>query len=471
MKILLCNPPSLHKTHGQEASFFDGTDTGFYPHIGLLSIASHVLENSQHEVKVVDSFYEQLSKEQVNEIVREFMPDIIGVTVYTHTLYDVYCFIGSVRETNPVVTTVLGGPHLSHYAEETARWKNVNYVISGEGEEVFLDLLEYIDKKKKFDESISISYIDKDKEFVNSSYNIVKNLDKLAPINLDLFDYSKAYCTLGRKNVCASLVTSRGCPHKCVYCYTSNSKYRLRTLGSVIEEIESYLSKGISEFMIWDELFNINTRRVMEFSELVLKNGFEISWSFRGRVNAIDEGMLMLAKKAGCHRIHFGIEVGSNESLKRIRKGINLKKAAEAIKKCKRSGIETVTNWIFGFPFETKKDMEQTLSFAIELDAEYAEFNMLLPFPATEIYQYGISNKLLDGKALSRHVRCPIKDFEFQVFENVLSKQELLDFVDYAYRKYYIRPKYIIKSLFRTRSFFEFKQKAKGGLKVFLSKP
>jgi len=467
VKVLLCSPPMKYRTHGQEPTIFKGKEMGNYPSIGILSLATYLKENSSHTLKMVDAFYDSMTGDGMMETLREFDPNVVGITSYTHTLYGISQFIEAVKSYNKEIKIVIGGPHTQLFRKEITHWENVDYVIGGDGEYALLNLLNALENKSNINEVEGVSFIGDDGGFMDGGHNIIEDLDTLPNIDLGFFDHKQAYCTIGINKTCASIVTSRGCPFKCTFCLSASTDYRMRDLENVIEEMKKYISTGVTEFMIWDELFNINAKRVIEFSKKVIEHDIKVNWSFRGSVNAMDDEMLYWAKKSGCYRIQIGVEVGTEEALVKIKKGIKLDQIRDAIKRCKEHGIVTCTNWIFGFPFETREELEKSLNFAIELDTDFAEFNVLLPFPGAHEYKEGVKQNLLDPKNVDAHLAKPRADFQFQVFENHLTRKELYDFADHAYKRFYYRPKYIFNQLFKIKSFFALRKRIYGALTVF----
>ena len=181
----------------------------------------------------------------------------------------------------------------------------------------------------------------------------------------------------------------------------------------------------------------------------------------------MDKELLEKLKKAGCERIHYGVESGNPEILKILRKGITVEQAKKAFKMTKEVGIGTLAYFILGSPRETKSEMLESLKLAKELDPDFAHFTVMAPFPATPLYDMGIKEGVLKRDYWKDFALNPTKDFVPPLWEENMTNEELIELLEYAYKNFYIRPRYVIKEVLKVRSFGEFGRKAKAGLKVF----
>ena len=171
-------------------------------------------------------------------------------------------------------------------------------------------------------------------------------------------------------------------------------------------------------------------------------------------------------KEAGCERIHFGVEAGTDKILQVLRKGITLEMAEKAFKLSKRAGIQTLAYFMIGSPTETKEDILATMKFAKKLDPDFVHVSIVTPFPATELYLLGLQKKIWPNDFWQEFAKHPTANFVPRLWESELSKEELVKLNKKFYKSFYFRPSYILKRLVKLSSPQEFLAKAKMGLKL-----
>jgi len=308
----------------------------------------------------------------------------------------------------------------------------------------------------------------KGKTIINTGFpELISDLDKLPFPNRQAVPYKKYYSIISRYPVSTTLLTSRGCPYHCTFCYQFMGRnYRYRSVTNIIEEIEECLKLGIKEFFFFDETFTINRERVLAICDEIIDRKLDISWEIRARVNTVDREMLIKLKKAGCERIQFGVETSTPEILKLLKKGITIDQVRNAFKMANKVGLTTFADFMIGLPTETREQILRTIEFSKELKPAYAQFSVTTPFPATELYELGFKKGLYTEDYWRDFARNPRKEFIPRVWEESLSREELISLLNYAYKRFYLRPGYILRKLFEIRSFDELKRKAMGGLKV-----
>lgn len=452
----------------ENPSFID-EERGFNPPLGILYLAAYLLKYSKHEVMVIDSVADGLSYKELLSQIKAFAPDIVGITAMTLTLIDVLKAAQLIKKFLPQVKIIAGGPHPTIYPEETLNLGCIDYVVMGEGEKVFLNLVNSLTKGDLFPQIKGLAYKAEDtsiKNFGMAEY--ILDLDGLPHPARHLTQYKKYYSILTRNRPITTMITSRGCPFNCAFCNRPHmgSKFRARSADNMISEFIECLNLGIKEFLIYDDTFTIDRHRVMELCEKIVKNSLSFPWDIRTRIDTVDEKMLTLLKKAGCVRIHYGVESGCNKVLKELNKGIVVEQAEEVFRKTKEKGISTLAYFMIGCPSETEEDVFETIKLLKRLKADFVHITIFTPFPATELYLRALREKVIERDYWKEFAVSPNRDVKIYYWEKDLSKEKMILLLKKAYRSFYGRPQYLLKSFFTIRSLRELSIKFKAGIKI-----
>jgi radical SAM superfamily enzyme YgiQ (UPF0313 family) len=198
----------------------------------------------------------------------------------------------------------------------------------------------------------------------------------------------------------------------------------------------------------------------------LLKREIRIKWHFRGRVNNLSFGTLKLAKEMGLQTIMFGIERGTDEDLRLLKKDIKVEQIKETIRITNKLKIKSGGNFMIGIPGDTKEKIEQLSKFICGLGLDYAQVGILIPYPYTDIYKEGLEKGIIKRDFWQKFAENPNKDFMPEVWTENLTREELSEAVRKIWRKFYLRPGYVLKSVLSVRSLAEIKNKVRGLLGV-----
>jgi anaerobic magnesium-protoporphyrin IX monomethyl ester cyclase len=189
----------------------------------------------------------------------------------------------------------------------------------------------------------------------------------------------------------------------------------------------------------------------------------------RFRVKGVDKALAEKMKAAGCGRIQFGVEQGTEEGLLRLRKDVTWREIENAFKCCREVGIETVAYFMIGTPVErSREDVLDTIDAAIALDPDYVMWNVLTPFPGTTLYDEGMRDGVLNIKPWIEFMRQPDERFKAQVWDEYFTRHELRDLLQIAYKRFYGRPSYIARQVSKIRDPKELMRKARAGYRLLL---
>jgi len=466
VKILLINPPALHEIKGPHP--FKAEDMGTFPHLGLMYIAAVLGEEGGFEVKLVDMPLEKVDQHELLRIFGQFHPQAVGITSYTDCLYDLKILVAALRKATPEVFICVGGPHVEVYPEETLEAFPVDCIIRGDGEYSFRELCRRLRDGKSWQDVRGVGYRNGTSMHLNEPW-LVENLDDLPFPQRSLSSLHKVTSPVVGDSAITSICSSRGCPFPCTFCNSPYKSYRLRSPRNVAAEIEQCFNDyGISTFFFFDDLFNLNKRRLMDMCNIFQSLPFPIKWSFRGRINAVDEQVLRACKAAGCTRIHFGVEAGTERILKSYRKGVSLRSVREAFALCRQVGIETVGNFMLGAPTETREEMNETIRFAYALNPTFLEFHVLVPYPYTEIYGNMLSTGSVKEDVWRKFSLNPQPGFAPPLCEDHVSSEEMYLLLNQAYRGFYFRPRYVIQHLLKLKGLKDLWLKAKGAYRLLV---
>jgi anaerobic magnesium-protoporphyrin IX monomethyl ester cyclase len=468
MKILLLHPPENHMITTNLPSFVD-EERGCYPPLGLMYVAAYLKKYSDHKILFYDSIAEETGYKYMEKLVKKVTPDVVGIQCVTFTMIDVMKTIRIVKKANPNIKIILGGPHVNIYPYETMAIKGVDYIVLGEGEAPFLDLINNMHDPKKLAKVKGIVFRKKGKVINTGNRELIQDLDTLPHPPRQMTNYKKYYSLIASHSPITTMFTSRGCPYKCIFCDRPHlgKNFRYRSANNVVSELEQISKLGIKEVFIYDDTFTVNRERVVKICKEILRRKIKVNWDVRARVNTVDYPLLKLMKKAGCVRIHYGVESGSQRVLNVLRKGITIQQVKKAFKYSRKLGITTLGYFIIGSPTETRKEIMRSIRFAKELKADFVHFAVMTPFPATELYRLGLQNGVLKNDFWREFAKNPTEDFVPQHWEENFTKDELVEMMKFAYKSFYLRPDYIIKRLFKVRSVYEILKKGKVALRLF----
>jgi radical SAM superfamily enzyme YgiQ (UPF0313 family) len=457
MDVLLINPGWMIRS-GNIWKKIEGS----MPPLGLAYVASY-LEKNSIKVRIIDIHAEKLPAVSLLDTVVN-NPAYIGITATTMTVVSALETAAVCRIKFPGAKIVFGGVHPTIMPEDVLKSPDVDFVIRGEGERPFLELIQ----GKSLPEIPGLSYKMDGAYVHNPEGALIENLDTLPFPAYHLLPVKNYIPTLGsyKRLPAISLITSRGCPGKCTFCLGSylGGKVRIHSTQYIIAEIKTLIKDyGIKEISFYDDTFTAFKNKVRDFCNIIINEKIDITWPCFARVDFVDEDILKLMKKAGCHQIMYGIESGNDEILKNIKKRTSLKRAVEVVAMTKKAGIECRATFMLGNPGETQQTMEETLAFAKKLDPDIALFNITTPYPGTEIYAWADSNGYLKTKDWSKY------DLSNSVMDIPgLSSTEVEKFYKKVHREFYGRPLYLFRRLLRLRSLNDLIVAIKAALAVFI---
>jgi radical SAM superfamily enzyme YgiQ (UPF0313 family) len=471
MKILLINPPAKNELFGNNPPIIE-QERGHNPPLGLLYLAGYLIKHSDFDVEVLDAQVENLDYSALQKRIQGISPDVVGITTMTFTLVDVIKTARIVKKINRDIVVILGGVHVNIYPYETINLPGIDFLVLGEGEEAFYELLLHLDDKKRL-KQISGLVFKLDGEIIDTGKKpYIQNLDAFPFPARYITPYHKYNSLIAKRSPITTMITSRGCPKRCIFCYRPHMGkiFRARSPQNVVNEMEECTKMGIYEFLIYDDTFSIDRQRMIAICEEIEERGLEIGWDIRARVDTVDRTVLEKLKKANCERIHYGVESGSQEILDTLQKGITCKQIRETFRMTKEAGISTLAYFMLGCPGETEVHIQKTIELMKELEPDFVHITVFTPFPGTPIYLSGLRDGLIKKDYWREFAMNPQSDFVPSHWDEIFSLERINKWLKRTYREFYIRPSYIKKRVGELSSFGEFYRKAKAGLKVLRMK-
>jgi len=430
---------------------------GILPPLGIAYISS-VLREAGYKVKILDVIALNLTTQEVRDKISGEAPDIIGITAMTSSIRGALEAARLSKESGAI--TVMGGPHLAIYPEETLSYDFVDYGIVGEGEYPMLELVRAIESGQPIQNIKGLVYKEDSDVRINDAY-IVPELDKIPFPARDLLPMEKYSSIIGLHPV-TTMISARGCPYQCGFCFKgpSDRKYRTRSAQNVVDEMELVVKKyGIREIMFYDDILTFKRDYIVNICNEILKRGLKVKWESPTRIDKVDFNLLKLMRKAGCIRLRYGVESGDPDILKLMGKGTNLSKVRDVFEWTEKAGIETFAYFIIGYIHETPRTIRRTLSLARSLNPALVMFTIATPYPRTPLYEMAQNEGFVDGDYW-KEFTLGLRDDRLPYFVSDGEK-----WIRNAYRSFYFRPNYILKRLFKTRSWGDIRkyiQAAKG---------
>ena len=447
MKVFLLNPP--YKTELGKFSRASRspaiTKSGTIYNPLWLAYACAYLEKNGHDCKLFDSCSELVDIQGTIKLIKEFNPELIILDTSTPSIKEDIRCVEKIKKELPNTHICIVGTHPSILTDEVLDMSDaVDSIARHEYDATAVDLANAIETGRDLSTVDGISYKKNGLHIHNKDKAYLENLDEIPFVtevykkHLNINNYFFSAATLPM----VMIMTGRGCPSRCFFCVYPQTfhghKYRLRSAENVVAEFE-WIVKNLPEVKsigIEDDTFTANPERAKQICRMLIEKGInkKVKWWANTRVHT-DLELMKLMKKAGCRLIIPGFESGSQEILNNIKKGTKIEQAIEYMKNARKAGLLVHGCFMVGNKGETKETMQKTLEFAIKLNPDSAQFFPLIPYPGTEAFKWAKENGYIKTFDYSKWLK---EDGNHECVLNLpeISSEELVEFCDYARRKF-----------------------------------
>jgi radical SAM superfamily enzyme YgiQ (UPF0313 family) len=420
MKIhLILAPPTFVLRHGD---MFKGVG----PPLGLLYIAAYVNKygpSATYDIKVTDGVLEGF--ENTVDIICNFKADVIGVSAITHTILGAYKLINIIKGKLPESKIIIGGPHATALPEEAFERSLADFVVIGEGEETFKELVCYFERENESVEELKqingICFKHENETIITKPRKFIADLDTIpfpARHLIDMHRYKGP--PMSRRQKSTILLGSRGCPFSCTFCSnpvwkTSTPTYRCRSPQNIANELQELKNQGYNEFFDQSDEFNTNLQHAKDVSKEIISRNLNITLKCNLRSKPIDEDLASLMKEAGFWYVHVGIESGNEETLQGINKKVNLQDAERCCEILKRNGIKIWGLFMYfniwekngQLCFEDYNQSLNTLEYAKKLYKKrlinFFGGTITTPIPGSKLWDISIRHNLIKEECLGNY--------------------------------------------------------------------
>jgi anaerobic magnesium-protoporphyrin IX monomethyl ester cyclase len=398
MKIFLINPAFFdgNEFRNRYEDYVDWIRGGnlyvapFEPPLGLAYLTSYIKARG-HDVTLLDMQVLLMDSEALALRLAAEQPDVVGITAMTPTLPEALLVADLARRVLPAVRIVLGGVHPTLDPESVLVNPSVDFVIRGEGESSFSQLLDVLAGQGALADVPGLCYRSGGGLQIAPKAPPLRDLDLLPAADYGSFPVERyiEHNALLRGVRGISMIVSRGCPYSCSFCavqQTMSRRWRIKSVTRVVDEIIALRDEyGIEGVWFKDSIFNLKPSWTREFCRQMIERKVGVEWQANTRINLLDDEELALMKRAGLTQIDLGIESGSPKSLKRLNKQITVEQIREKVKLAKRH-VRVFGFFMIGVPGEDESDVQQTFEFAKSLDLDRWSWSIYSPLPGSPLY-------------------------------------------------------------------------------------
>lgn len=379
--VVLVQPPGACKAFTRSRSV--------YPPLGLCQVAATVLPA---EVVILDADGLGLDDAQAQAAILALQPRLVGFTVTSYTLELIEKFAAPLRDAG--IVGMAGGPHASLAPLDVlARCASLDYVVRGEGEVIFPQLCERL----RLDQSlIGLPGLcaRRGREDIHLDPTIVQVQDFSAlPFpRLQGLPVERYFCPDARQRPMVTMMTTRGCPHRCGFCSSPvvmGKKVRGPSVQAVLDELTRLISEhGVREISFVDDVFTINARRTLALCRGMSERRLNLSWFCNARADQITPELAEAMALAGCHQVYLGFESGSQDILDRIHKGATVAQLERGAALLKAAGIARSVGFVLGLPGESDETIDASIRMAQRVRPERLQFTRFTPLVGSPLQHF-----------------------------------------------------------------------------------
>jgi anaerobic magnesium-protoporphyrin IX monomethyl ester cyclase len=430
-RVALINP---------KATYADEIAQKCFPPLGLLYLAAS-LEAAGIDVQVIDANALRASDDSVVDRLRRFGPSVVGMPLYAETLCAGATTMRSIRAALPDATLIAGGPQ----ASATPAWvldqvPEADFVLAGEAEETLPRFVTVIETGRRPREGEIPGLHGRGLTAISEAPKL-RDIDAIpSPARRaveEVYSRKLYYALLVPHRQIDCIVTSRGCPFRCHFCYNASQQVRYRSIDRCLDELEELRSKGIRTVEILDDNFTTSEGRALELLERIRRQRWGLSLRIKSRANSVTERLMAAARRAGVYQVSIGAESGSPALLEAMNKRITVEQLQRAVQLVMNEGINCHTNWIVGYPGETRQTLSQTLELVKRMKPTTAGFTVLTPYPGTHVYEQARRDGTLVGDWSANSTAAPWIRLPW-----TRSRSDLVEAKTAMMRRIYFRPHY-----------------------------
>jgi len=342
-----------------------------------------VLKQNGHDIRIFDQNVEGIEDSHFFKALTEFQPQVVGFSVITPNYPVARRQMRELRQRFPDIRIIAGGIHASLFPEDLVV-DGADAVVLGEGESLIEELVCRLGDGRDLSDLQGVVFRNGDGQFIRTQgWSQISQLDTLPFVDRGLYNLPRY--------THHSMLASRGCPHHCAFCcnYTGtirNDGVAIRWHEKVIDEMQHLRDTfGAREIFFADDIFLLRKQDIRQFCQACAARDLGVTWIGQMRADRVDDGIAAGMAQAGCQRIYFGVESGSEQILRAAKKGMTKDQIRRGIASAIKAGMRVKTGWIYGLPGSPDEQYE-SVDFMLELRPHEISIHQLIPFPGTVYY-------------------------------------------------------------------------------------
>ena len=466
MKFLLIQPPEERTLRSNLPTTIESL-RGKNPPIGLLYAAAAARTVPGWEVELLDAAAEGLAQGDIAREVAARRPDLVGITATTFTYLDVLAAARAAKAGHAACRVILGGVQPFLFPRETLAQPDVDFILSGEAEESLPRALTiWADEGPDAVGGGRVPGVlaRGDDALGFAPAPMIADLDAIPRPAWELSPVARYASLVTPLRPVTILITSRGCPYRCRYCALSVTGKRWRAHGPrrVVEEMQACRGLGARYLLLYDEVFTARKDRVLAICDLLGRDGWRTPWMARGTTDTVDAETLRAMRAAGCELVTFGVESGSPRVLERLGRRASIAEMVAAFDAARAAGLSTIAYFMVGSPGESREDVEASLRLARRIRPDMIHGAIFVPYPGSAFYEEGRKTGLIPGDHWREFSLRPRDDFRPPYWNETFTDDELEALLRRFYRRFFVRPGYVLRRLARLRGLADLAAAARG---------